>query len=260
MVYMAEINEIIVLGVDVGGTGIKSALVNLENGELVSERIAIETPKPASPNGIFDVMSTVCEQLNWKGPIGCGFPAVVKNGVTLTAANVSPEWIGFDALQVLRKMTPGKVGIVNDADAAGLAEMRFGAGKPYYREGGGTVLMITLGTGIGSGLFVEGHLHPNTELGHIEIDGYDAEDRAATVVREKERLSWPEWGARVNRYFQTLEFLLNPDVFIVGGGVSAASEKFFPYIHVKTRLLAAQLHNDAGIIGAALAVGWCDRQ
>ena len=256
---MTNATKNLVLGVDVGGTGIKSALVDLESGELASERIALKTPNPSTPNGIFDVISQVTEELEWNGPIGCGFPAVVKNGVTLTAANVSKEWVGFDALQVLKKMTAGPVGIVNDADAAGLAEMRFGAGRPFNRAGGGTVVMITLGTGIGSGLFVEGNLSPNTELGHIELDGYDAEDRAATVIREKERLSWMEWGERVNRYFQALEFLLNPDVIIVGGGVSAASEKFFPYIQVKTRLLPAQLYNDAGIIGAALAVDWCGR-
>lgn len=244
-----------VLGIDVGGTGIKAGIVDIRQGKLLSGTEKIPTPQPATPAGIFSAIEQILEKFCWDGPIGCGFPAIVKKGITHSAANISPEWIGYDALGQLKKLTSQPVNIMNDADAAGLAEMRFGAGKPFNHERGGVVLMITLGTGIGSALFVNGHLLPNTELGHIEIDGVEAEKNAATVIRERNGWSWEEWGKRVNRYLQTIEFLLSPDVIIVGGGVSESKEKFFPFLKLQACLLAAKMGNNAGIVGAALAVG-----
>lgn len=244
-----------VLGIDVGGTGIKAGVVDIAQGKLLSEAKKIPTPQPATPAGIFSAIEKMLEKFHWDGLIGCGFPAIVKKGVTRSAANIDREWIGYDALGRLKGLTAHPVNIINDADAAGLAEMRFGAGKPFNREHGGVVLMVTLGTGIGSALFVNGQLLPNSELGHIEIDGVDAEKNAATVIRERNGWSWEEWGKRVNKYLQTIEFLLSPDVIIVGGGVSESKEKFFPFLNLQARLLAARMGNDAGIVGAALAVG-----
>lgn len=244
-----------VLGIDVGGTGIKAGVVDIAQGKLLTGTEKIPTPQPATPAGIFSAIEQILEKFHWDGPIGCGFPAIVKKGVTRSAANIDREWIGYDALGQLKKLTSHPVNIINDADAAGLAEMRFGAGKPFNHERGGVVLMITLGTGIGSALFVNGNLLPNSELGHIEIDGVEAEKNAATVIRERNGWSWEEWGRRVNRYLQTLEFLLSPDVIIVGGGVSESNEKFFPFLNLQACLLAAKMGNDAGIVGAALAAG-----
>lgn len=242
------------LGIDIGGTGIKYAVVDMNDGKLLTKSVKIATPRPATPKAILPVISGIIDNLKWNGPIGCGFPAVVKNGVTKSAANIAKDWIGFDALSALSKLTPHPVNIINDADAAGLAEMRFGAGKDYNHPGGGVVMMITLGTGIGTALFVNGILLPNAELGHIEIDGVDAEKNAATVIREQNNLSWEEWGERVNKYLQTVEFLLSPDAFIIGGGVSESHEKFFRYLHLDAKLFPAKMANDAGIVGAALGV------
>lgn len=245
-----------VLGIDIGGTGIKHAVVDMNNGKLLTRPEKIATPKPATPKAIFDVISGIIDNLEWDGPIGCGFPAVVKKGVAKSAAHVAKEWIGFDALKALSELVSQShpVNIINDADAAGLAEMRFGAGKDYNHPEGGVVMMITLGTGIGTALFVDGFLVPNTELGHIEIDGVEAEKNAATVIREQNGWSWEEWGGRVNKYLQTIEFLFSPDVFIIGGGVSESYEKFFPYLHLDAKFFPAKMANDAGIVGAALGV------
>lgn len=243
-----------VLGIDIGGTGIKHAVVDMNDGALLTTSVKTATPKPATPKAIFSVVSGIIDNLKWDGPIGCGFPAVVKNGVTKSAANIAKDWIGFDALNALSKLVSHPVNILNDADAAGLAEMRFGAGKDYNHPGGGVVMMITLGTGIGTALFVDGVLVPNTELGHIEIDGIDAEKNAATVVREQNGWTWKEWGGRVNKYLQTIEFLFSPDAFIIGGGVSESHEKFFPYLHLDAKFFPAKMANDAGIVGAALGV------
>ncbi len=243
-----------VLGIDIGGTGIKTAKVDIKKGKIVSEISKIPTPQPATPTSIFNEIKKMVQHFKWNGPIGCGYPGVIKNGITLTAANVDKKWIGYQALSELQTLTKHSVNILNDADAAALAEMEFGAGRTFMSHGGGIVMMITLGTGIGTALFADGHLVPNTELGHIEIDGVDAEKRAATVIREREGLSWAEWGERVNKYLQTIENLLSPDVFIIGGGVSESSEKFFPFLHVKAKLLPAQMANSAGIVGAALTV------
>lgn len=245
-----------VLGIDIGGTGIKHAVVDMNNGKLLTKSEKVATPKPATPKAIFSVISGIINNSKWDGPIGCGFPAVVKNGVVKSAANIAKDWIGFDALNELSKLVSPShpVNIINDADAAGLAEMRFGAGKDYNHPDGGVVWMITLGTGIGTALFVDSVLVPNTELGHIEIDGVDAEKNAATVIREQNGWSWEEWGARVNKYLRTVEFLFSPDAFIVGGGVSESYEKFFPYLHLDAKLFPAKMANDAGIVGAALGV------
>ena len=241
-----------VLGIDIGGTGIKAAPVNVQSGKLVEDPLRLPTPQPAKPTQMLSVINEMLHQFNWQGHVGCGFPGVVKKGQVFTAANLSKDWIGVNLTMAIQKLTSSSVAVINDADAAGLAEMQFGAGKPHNKHGGGVVLIVTLGTGIGTALFVNGHLVPNTELGHIEIGGMEAEKRAATVIREREGLSWKEWGNRVNIYLQTLEFLLSPDVFIIGGGVSASCEQFFPFLDVQAKIVSAELQNDAGIVGAAL--------
>jgi len=242
-----------ILGIDIGGTHIKASVADMNSGRLIGEHLFIPTPQPSIPDAMLAIIKHMISDLNWKGPIGSGFPGVIKSGIVLTAANLSKEWIGVNLENEIRKFTDGNVGVINDADAAGLAEMNFGAGTEYKGPGGGVVLLITLGTGIGSALFVDGILVRNTEFGHIEIDGVDAETRAATVHRDREGLSWEDWGARVNKYLQTIERLLSPDVFIIGGGVSESSEKFFPFIEVKAKMVPAKMGNDAGILGAALA-------
>jgi polyphosphate glucokinase len=194
-------------------------------------------------------MAEIVKHFHWQGPVGCGFPGVVKAGVVYTASNVSKKWIGFDLEQALGELTGCEVLVLNDADAAGLAEMRFGAGQGRN----GVVLIVTLGTGIGTALFVNGRLVPNLELGHIEIDGKDAEKLAASIVREKGELSWKKWGKQVNRYLITMEQLLWPDLIIIGGGVSKKHEKFFPSLSTRTQVVPAEMRNQAGIVGAALA-------
>jgi len=240
----------ILLGVDIGGTGIKGAPVNVETGELTAERFRIPTPHPALPNAVGDVVKLIAEEFKYNGPVGITFPAVVKNGVTFTAANVDEAWIGTDA----RALFSGKLGmettVVNDADAAGVAEMTFGAGKGRK----GVVIMVTLGTGIGSAVFLDGKLLPNTELGHLQIRGKDAEHRASDRVREEKDLGWHEWAGRVSEFLLELEKLFSPDLIIIGGGVSKKSDKFLPLLEAKTEIVIvpAQMRNDAGIIGAAL--------
>lgn len=244
----------IVLGIDIGGTGIKAAPVDIDKGELVQERFRVDTPQPPTPKNMMPALEEIVEHWKWEGEIGCGFPGVMKRGEVYTAANLSKKWVGRNIAQELERMSSCKVVVINDADSAGLAEMKFGAGKDYNRHGGGVVMMVTLGTGIGTALFVDGHLVHNTELGHIEIDGEDAEKKAAASRREREGLSWKKWGKRVNKYLQTLEKYLSPDLYIIGGGVSKKSEKFFGYIDVKAKIVPAQMLNDAGIVGAALAL------
>jgi polyphosphate glucokinase len=239
----------VVMGVDIGGTGIKGAPVDITKGALAGERHRILTPKPATPKAVADVMAAVVEHHNWKGPIGATFPAVVKNGVTLSAANVDQEWVGANAAEVLGTRVGQPVTVLNDADAAGLAEMRFGAG----RDRKGLVIMVTLGTGIGCGMFLDGTLVPNAELGHIEIDGKDAERIAADSVRERKDLSWKEYAKRVELYLRHLDALLWPDLIIIGGGASKKAEKFLPLIDVRPEVVPAELQNEAGIVGAALA-------
>lgn len=238
------------LGIDIGGTGIKGAPVDTATGELVAPRHRILTPKPATVDAVAGVVAEVARHFDWTGAIGATFPAVVKNGVVATAANVDKSWISTDAASVLSHACAGvPVTVLNDADAAGLAEMAFGAGRGRTD----TVIMVTLGTGIGSAVFVDGELVPNTELGHLLVRGKEAEKRAADSVREHERLSWKQWAKRLDEYLALLESLLWPDLIIVGGGVSKKYDKFLPLLHPRAELLPAQLLNEAGIVGAAVS-------
>jgi polyphosphate glucokinase len=236
-------------GVDIGGSGIKGCLVDLEIGQLIGERVRIETPQPSLPDPVYGVVAEIVDSFGWTGGIGVTFPGVMKHGVAHTAANVDKSWIGTDVDAGLSKLIPGDVATLNDADAAGIAEMRYGAG----RDKRGVVLMLTFGTGIGSALFVDGHLVPNTEFGHIQVDGEDGERRASAAAREREDLDYPKWAKRVDRYLDVLEAGLWPDLIIVGGGVSKKAHKWVPLLSTRTPVVPAELQNDAGIVGAALA-------
>ena len=236
-------------GVDIGGSGIKGGLVDLEKGMLVGERLRLDTPQPSEPEAVYDVVVRIVEQFDWTGRVGVTFPGVMKRGVAHTAANVDKRWIGTDVDAGLTARVPGSVATLNDADAAGLAEMRYGAG----RGSRGVVLMLTFGTGIGSALFTDGHLVPNTEFGHIQVDGEAGERRASAAAREREELSYPEWARRVDRYLDVLEAGVWPDLIIVGGGVSKKADKWVPLLSTRTPVVPAELRNDAGIVGAALA-------
>jgi len=237
------------LGIDVGGTGIKGALVETNTGELLTPRHRLLTPEGAKPKAVAGVVGEVVRHFKWKGPVGVGFPAVIKNGVAFSAANVSKKWIGTNAEELFAQATRGPVRVLNDADAAGLAEMKFGAGRRQK----GTVLVITIGTGLGSALFSRGRLVPNTEFGHIEMNCGDAEKQASEAARMRDKLSWKEWSARFNEYLQTLEFLIHPDLIILGGGASKESEKFMDRLDLQAKILPATMLNEAGIVGAALA-------
>jgi len=238
-----------VIGVDIGGTGIKGAPVAIEEGELTKERIRLLTPEPATPDAVAKTVAKLLEQIAEPGSVGLTLPAVVRNGVVETAANIDRTWIGINAVDLFAGATGRAVGVVNDADAAGLAETRFGAG----RDRRGVIVMVTLGTGIGSAVFANGTLVPNTELGHLPLHGDTAERWAAESVRERDGLSWKKWTHRLQQYFELLERLLWPDLFIVGGGVSKKADKFLPYLELNTEIVAATLLNDAGIVGAALS-------
>jgi polyphosphate glucokinase len=237
------------LGIDIGGTGIKGAPVDTRTGELIAPRFRIPTPHPATPDAVAETVSQVADHFDWTGPLGATFPAVVQHGTVRTAANVDASWIGKDAASLLAAACGAAVTVVNDADAAGIAEMEFGAGKHRHD----TVIVVTLGTGIGSAVFVGGTLVPNTELGHLQIRGKDAERRAAESVREREGLSFKQWAKRLNEYFAALEALLSPDLIVVGGGISKKSAKFLPHLDTRADIVPAQLLNEAGIVGAALA-------
>lgn len=237
------------LGIDVGGSGIKGAPVDTETGELLTDRFRIPTPQPARPEGVAEVVGEIARNFDWSGPIGIGFPAVVRHGTTYTAANIHKSWIGAHAARLFHEATGCPVRVLNDADAAGIAEMRFGAGQG--RDG--TVMVVTIGTGLGTALFVDGVLVPNCEFGHIEIRGKDAEDRASDRVREDEKLSWKKWAKRFDEYLEALEALIWPDLFILGGGASRKFEKFAKYLSVRAEVVPAEMRNEAGIVGAALA-------
>jgi polyphosphate glucokinase len=238
-----------VLGIDVGGTGIKGAPVDLENGKLLAERVKLDTPHPSTPEAVAATVAELTTGFGWTGPAGITFPGVVVDGVVMTAANVDEHWIGSDARELFSKTTGLNVGVINDADAAGLAEMKYGIGAGEK----GTVLMLTLGTGIGSALFVDGILVPNTEFGHIEIHGKDAENRASEFAREEENLTWGKWAGRVDHYLEHMERLLSPKLIIIGGGVSRKSDKFLPLLTgLRARVVVAAMQNDAGIVGAAM--------
>jgi polyphosphate glucokinase len=241
-----------VLGIDIGGTGIKAAPVDVATGQLTEERKKIDTPHPATPAAVTDVVRELAGSFGWNGATGVTFPGVVTKGVVRTAANVDKSWIGTDAADLFGKALGTEVIVLNDADAAGVAEMTFGAGVGVP----GTVLMLTFGTGIGSALFVDGKLVPNTEFGHIEINGKDAEKRASERAKELHDLSWSKWAGRVDEYMQQMEALLSPALIIVGGGISKEAEKWVPLLTgVRAKIVAATLQNDAGIVGAAMVGG-----
>ena len=247
------------LGVDIGGSGIKAAPVDVTAGRLLAERLKVETPQPSTPTAVAGVVAELTRSFSWTGPVGITFPGVVVDGTTRTAANVDQAWIGLDARTLLAQAIGLRVRMINDADAAGMAEMEFGAGKDVS----GTVLMLTLGTGIGSALFTDGMLVPNTEFGHIQIHGTDAEKRASDHAREQHGLSWDKWAARVDEYMQHMEALLSPRLIIIGGGVSRRSDKFVPLLTgVRASIVTASLRNDAGIVGAAMHAfpGWTGYQ
>lgn len=238
------------IGIDIGGTGIKGALVDVKRGELLSERLKVQTPEGGEPEAIAEVVRQLVTQLadgKHDLPIGICFPSVVIDGHTMSAANVSKRWIDLDAEELFTKALDSKVTVMNDADAAGFAEIRFGAGKNET----GLVIMTTLGTGIGTALFVEGKLVPNAELGHLEIEGVDYETKASFAAKERENLSFTDWAKRLQRYYSTLEKLFSPSLIIVGGGVSKQHEEFLPLINLRARIVPARKRNSAGIIGAA---------
>jgi len=239
-----------VLGIDIGGSGIKAAPVDVTTGKLLADRQKIETPRPALPEAVRDVVKKLTTFFNWSGPVGITFPGVVTDGVTRTAANLGPAWIGLDAATLFTRAIGNPVRVLNDADAAGVAEMTFGAGVGEK----GTVLMLTFGTGIGSALFTQGILVPNTEFGHIEIRGRDAETRASEHAKELHDLSWDKWAGRVDEYMHHIEALLSPQLIIVGGGISKQADKWVPKLTgVRARIVPAMLLNEAGIVGAAMA-------
>mgnify|MGYP001814999511 FL=1 len=235
-------------GVDIGGSGMKAAVVDLATGELASERLRIGTPRPATPEAMVEVVADLVRGHGWTGPIGVGFPGIVHHGIVHSAANLDARWVGVDADAVFTEACGADVATLNDADAAGLGEMRWGAG----RDVAGVVLVLTFGTGIGSGLFIDGTLVPNTELGHLELDGRDAESYAAASARKRERIGWGEWAQRVDRYLRHVEMLFSPDLVIVGGGASKTAEKWLPRLTIDTPIVPAALANNAGISGAAL--------
>jgi len=238
-----------VLGIDIGGTGVKAGPVDVDTGRLMAERIKLPTPVPATPQAIDPVIRQLIDHFAWTGRIGFTFPGVVSAGTIMTAANLDRSWIGVNAVSFLGEATGQPVIVLNDADAAGVAEMRFGAGRGQS----GTVLLLTLGTGIGSALFYNGVLIPNTEFGHIEIHGKDAETRASERAREEGELSWHKWAGRVDEYLDKMESLLWPELIIIGGGISRKSDKFLPRLSLRARVVPAALQNDAGIVGAAMA-------
>ncbi|MFI9747461.1 polyphosphate--glucose phosphotransferase [Streptomyces sp. NPDC052494] len=243
-----------VFGVDIGGSGIKGAPVDLERGALTEERHKVLTPQPATPDGVAGCVAEVVANFGWTGPVGVTFPGVVTGSTIRTAANVDKSWIGVDAGTLLSERLGGlPVTVLNDADAAGVAEMTFGAGRGRK----GTVILLTLGTGIGSALFVDGRLVPNTELGHLELKGHDAETRASTKAKEDEDLTWEHWAKRrLTKYLAHVEMLFSPELFIIGGGVSRKADKFLPLIEgIRAEIVPAELQNNAGIVGAAMAAG-----
>lgn len=235
-------------GIDIGGTGMKAAPVDLDTGELVADRFRIATPTPSDPDAMAEVVGRLVGHFGWTGPVGVAFPAIVRHGVVHSAANISERWVGIDADAAFSEATGCEVTVLNDADAAGTAEMRFGAG----RGRDGVVIVLTFGTGIGSGFFVDGRLAPNSELGHLEVDGYDAELRAAASARHRDDLSWKAWAKRVQRYLEHVVFLFSPDLLILGGGVSRNPDRWVPLLDVETELVVAEFANNAGIVGAAL--------
>jgi polyphosphate glucokinase len=238
----------VILGVDIGGSGIKGALVDTEQGKFVSDRIRIETPKPATPEAVAETLKELVSKFDYTGPIGCGFPATVHHGVAFTAANIDQTWINTPVEKLFTATVSNPCFVLNDADAAGIAEVKYGAGKDTK----GVVIMVTIGTGLGTAIFVDGKLFPNTELGHIILNDQIAEHYCSDAARQREDLGWGKWGKRFNKYLNRLQFLLNPDLFILGGGASKSFEKFKDKLDLRTPVVTAESLNAAGIIGAAL--------
>lgn len=236
-----------ILGIDVGGSGIKAAVVNISTGDLVSQHRHFTTPQPATPEALIRTIGELVADFHWQGPVGCGFPAVVSHGIVRTAANIDPSWIGVDIESALKQQTGCQCHVVNDADAAGLAEVQFGPPENCC----GSVLMVTLGTGIGSALFYNGRLFPNLELGALQFKGATAEDYAAAAVRKTMKLSWQGWAKRLDRVLSYYERIVSPELIILGGGVSRRHEKFFHLLKTQAPIVPARLFNLAGIVGAA---------
>jgi polyphosphate glucokinase len=241
----------ILLGVDIGGTGIKGALVDTQRGEVVGEPYRVSTPKRATPDAVMVRVARVVDHFRTDGPIGVTFPGIVRHGVVGSAAHVDPSWIGRKPAELFERRLGRPVVVLNDADAAGLAEMTFGAGRGRR----GVVVMVLFGTGIGSALFLDGRLVPNTELGHILVAGKDGERLAAARVKTRQMLTWKRWSRRVNQYLARLESLVSPDTIIIGGGISKDHEKFMPRLRSIAEVIPAALLNEAGIVGAAVAAG-----
>ncbi len=238
-------------GIDIGGSGIKGARVNLETGEFADDRIRIKTPKPATPDAVAATVAEILTKAEWDGPVGIAIPSVIKGQVALTAANIDPSWIGTDVHELFgRHLGEREISVLNDADAAGLAEVAFG--DPVARTG--SVIFLTLGTGIGSAFITDGHLFPNTELGHMIIGRYEAEKRASSAAKDREELSFKKWGKRLSKVLAEYERLFNPTAFVVGGGISRDHAKWIDHVSVDTPVVPATLRNRAGIVGAAMAV------
>jgi polyphosphate glucokinase len=238
-----------ILGLDIGGSGIKGAIVNCESGKLLTERHRIPTPEGAEPEDVSKIVNQIKEFFNYEGPIGCGFPAIIQHGVARSAANISVNWIGTNINELFFETTGNPVFTINDADAAGIAEMRYGAGREYQN---GVVVLLTIGTGIGSAIFTDGVLLPNTEFGHLKVRGKDAELRASDAARTEKGQSWKKWAMNFEEYLKIMEGLFSPDLFVIGGGVSKKWEKVFPYFTINTKIIPAELLNQAGIVGAAI--------
>ncbi len=242
-----------ILGIDIGASGIKGAPVDTESGSLLAERYRLPTPESAKPGPMIELIDKIARHFEWSGAIGCGYPGVVIDGILLSAANLHQKWVGLDAARQITEKTACPVCILNDADAAGLAEMKFGAGRGRM----GVALIVTIGTGLGTALFTNGHLLPNAELGHIELGGEEAELRASDAARKREQLSWKKWGGRFNRFLQEMEKLLSPNLIILGGGSSKRFNEYSKYLTLRAEIVPALLLNDAGIVGAALAAQDC---
>jgi polyphosphate glucokinase len=239
-----------ILGIDIGGSGIKGCPVDTKTGQMLGERFRLETPEGRKPNGMMQAIEEIIEHFDWKGPVGCGYPGVIRKQKICTAANLNKDWIGLDLAKLISKKTQSHAWVLNDADAAGIAEMRYGIGREHSKD---VVILITVGTGLGTAVFTQGNLLPNTELGHIKIRGKEAEKRASGAVRKLEDLSWKQWSKRFDTYLNLMHSLFWPDVFIIGGGIVEKAEHFLPLLTVKTPVKIAQMGNQAGIIGAAIA-------
>ncbi len=237
-----------ILGIDIGGSGVKGAIVDTKNGELVTERYRIPTPKPATPEAVAKVITEIARHFKWDGPIGVGFPGVIQQGVARTAANLHNSWIDKNLNKLFSKATGCKVHVVNDADAAGMAEVKFGAGKGVK----GTIILITVGTGLGTVIFSNGELVPNLEFGHLMLHGADAELYASDAARSRNKLDWDTWAKRFNEYLLRIEELVWPDKIIIAGGASKKGDMFFPHLTTKAKVVPATLKNEAGIVGAAM--------